>query len=218
MTELDPNDKSGEYKMETIQDSAVYAKEADGHLPRLYYLVTWKGYPKEENTWKPSSSVMQLRKMINTFHKDHPEKPTTISPPLDTAPLIARSTVSLPAKQKQRQLTRCAKKHTKWTNKEEATKRNPSQCASRVRSRQEAGDLSPWRKKCRGACGGSLTIDSSTLKKLHSTLFWPSFLSFKPLIIQVFHRPSSSLNKPLLFPPLSVFPSLSLVQVRRFFH
>ena len=28
-----------EYKIEAIQDSAVYAKEADGHLPGLYYLV-----------------------------------------------------------------------------------------------------------------------------------------------------------------------------------
>ena len=33
--------------MEAIRDSAVYAKEADGHLPGLYYLVAWKGYPKE---------------------------------------------------------------------------------------------------------------------------------------------------------------------------
>ena len=28
-----------EYEMEAIQDSAVYAKEVDKHLPRLYYLV-----------------------------------------------------------------------------------------------------------------------------------------------------------------------------------
>ena len=27
------------YKVEAIQNSAVYAKKADGHLPRLYYLV-----------------------------------------------------------------------------------------------------------------------------------------------------------------------------------
>ena len=46
--ELGDNDK--EYEVETIQDSAVYAKEADGYLPGLYYLVVWKGYPKEQNT------------------------------------------------------------------------------------------------------------------------------------------------------------------------
>ena len=28
-----------EYKMKAIQDSAVYAKEANRHLPGLYYLV-----------------------------------------------------------------------------------------------------------------------------------------------------------------------------------
>ena len=39
-----------EYEVEAICDSAVYAKEADGHLPGLYYLVGWKGYPEEENT------------------------------------------------------------------------------------------------------------------------------------------------------------------------
>ena len=39
-----------EYKVEAIHNSAVYAKEAEGHLPGLYYLVAWKSYPKEENT------------------------------------------------------------------------------------------------------------------------------------------------------------------------
>ncbi len=47
------NDGAGEeYEIEAIRDSAVYAKELDSghHLPGLYYLVLWKGYPKEENT------------------------------------------------------------------------------------------------------------------------------------------------------------------------
>ena len=38
-----------EYKVEPIQDSVVYAKEIDGHLLGLYYLVAWKNYPEEEN-------------------------------------------------------------------------------------------------------------------------------------------------------------------------
>ena len=46
--ELDDNDK--EYKVEAIQDSAVYVKEANGHLPGLYYLITWKGYSEKKNT------------------------------------------------------------------------------------------------------------------------------------------------------------------------
>ena len=35
---FEPGDDK-EYKVEAIQDSAVYAKETDGHLPGLYYLV-----------------------------------------------------------------------------------------------------------------------------------------------------------------------------------
>ena len=73
-------------------------------------------------------------------------------------------------------------------DKEEATRRNPSQCGSRARSRRVAGDLSPWRRERRGACSGSLTIGSLTLKELYSTLFWPSLLFSKFLIIQVLHR------------------------------
>ena len=43
------NDK--EYEVEGIRDSVVYAMESEaGHLSGLYYLVNWKGYPKEENT------------------------------------------------------------------------------------------------------------------------------------------------------------------------
>ena len=41
------NDK--EYEVETIKDSAVYAKKAEEHLPSLYYLVSWKSYPEEES-------------------------------------------------------------------------------------------------------------------------------------------------------------------------
>ncbi len=43
-------DDSEEYEIEAIRDSAVYARESEGHLPGLYYLVSWKGYPEEENT------------------------------------------------------------------------------------------------------------------------------------------------------------------------
>ena len=52
------NDK--EYKVKAIQNSAVYTKKANGHLLGLYYLIAWKSYPKEENTWEPSLTVMHL--------------------------------------------------------------------------------------------------------------------------------------------------------------
>ena len=35
---IEPSDNK-KYKVKAIRDSAVYAKEADGHLPGLYYLV-----------------------------------------------------------------------------------------------------------------------------------------------------------------------------------
>ena len=39
--ELDAGDDSGEYEVEAIQDSAVYARESEsGHIPGLYYLVS----------------------------------------------------------------------------------------------------------------------------------------------------------------------------------
>ena len=89
------DDENGEYEVEAIWDSAVYARESESghHLPGLYYLVSWKGYPEEENTWEPASAVQDLRKLISSFHKDHPDKPTATSPAIDTAPPMARPTV-----------------------------------------------------------------------------------------------------------------------------
>ena len=44
-------------KVEAISDNADYAKESEDYLPGLYYLVTWKKYLKEENTWKPTLAI-----------------------------------------------------------------------------------------------------------------------------------------------------------------
>ena len=107
--ELDAGDnEGGEYKVEAIRDSAVYARESEsGHnLPGLYYLVSWKGYPKEENTWEPALAVQHLRKLISSFHKEHFDNPTATSEAIDTAPPMARPTVRAtatikPTKQKQ---------------------------------------------------------------------------------------------------------------------
>ena len=41
---------SEELEVKAICDSAVYARESEGHLSGLYYVVSWKGYPEEENT------------------------------------------------------------------------------------------------------------------------------------------------------------------------
>ena len=47
--EFEPGNNK-ENELETIQDNAVYIEEANKHLQELYYLVIWKGYPKEKNT------------------------------------------------------------------------------------------------------------------------------------------------------------------------
>ena len=110
------NDKSGEYKVEAIQDSAVYAtKSKSGHLPGFYFLVLWKGYLKEKNTWEPASAIQQLRKLISSFYKDHPDKPTATSPAIDTAPPMARPTVKStePLKWKRGRLANSTNKRAK---------------------------------------------------------------------------------------------------------
>ena len=131
--ELDVGNENGEYKVEAIWDSAVYARESKlGHLLGFYYLVLCKGYPKEENTWKPASAVHHLKKLISLFYKDHPDKPTVTLPTINNAPPMARRIVKLYAKQKRKQLTGYAKKQrVKWDDKEEAIRRNLSQCGSK---------------------------------------------------------------------------------------
>ena len=106
---------SEEYEVGAIWDSAVHASKSEsGQLPGLYYLVAWKGYPEEENTSKPSFAVQHLKKLINFFYKDYPEKPTASSPPINSAPPMARPTVRpTPLKQKRGQpvgdASKCAK-------------------------------------------------------------------------------------------------------------
>ena len=90
--EFKPGDDK-EYEVKAIQDNTVYAKEVDGYLLGLYYLIAWKGYLEEENTWKSSLAVINLHKIVSTFHKDQLEKPKVTSVSLDSAPPIARPTV-----------------------------------------------------------------------------------------------------------------------------
>ena len=61
VTELEAGD-SEEYEVEAIWDSAIYAGKLEScQLLGLYYLVAWKGYPEEENTWKPLLAVQHLK-------------------------------------------------------------------------------------------------------------------------------------------------------------
>ena len=106
---------SKEYEIEAIWDSTVYVKKSEsGQLPGLYYLISWKGYPKEKNTWKPLLAVQYLKKLICCFHKEHPEKLTATSLPIDSVSPMARSTIRpTPLKQTQSQPAGNASKQAK---------------------------------------------------------------------------------------------------------
>lgn len=82
------------YEFNGIEDSAVYAKESkESYLPGRYYLVSWKSYLEEKNTWEPVLVIQHLRKLLNIFHKDNPNKPIATFPRIDTAPPMAHSIV-----------------------------------------------------------------------------------------------------------------------------
>ena len=89
------NDGEGkEYKVYGICDSAIYAKESEsGQLLGLYYLISWKDVPEEEDNWEPALAIQYLRKLVSTVYTKNSDKPTATSTPVNIAPLTARPTV-----------------------------------------------------------------------------------------------------------------------------
>lgn len=51
--EFDQGNKK-KYNIEEIHDSVIYVKELEDHLPKLYYLILWKKFYKEQNTGEPA--------------------------------------------------------------------------------------------------------------------------------------------------------------------
>lgn len=58
-------DGSVEYEVEEILDSRF-------HWNKLQYLIKWKGYPSEENTWELEENLKRAQDAIATFHAAHP--------------------------------------------------------------------------------------------------------------------------------------------------
>ena len=102
------------YEIKAIINSTIYGQQANSNqMPGLYYLVLGKGYLEEKNTWKLLLAVIHLQKLISTFHKEHPKKPTAISSSLNFVLLMAKLTVPKKPKQKRNRLNKKVNKRSK---------------------------------------------------------------------------------------------------------
>ena len=85
-----------EYEIDGIRNSAVYAKESTiSQLLELYYLVLWKNYLEEENTWEPVLAIPHFQRLTNTYHKNYPKKLTATFLLVNMAPPIVRPMAAL---------------------------------------------------------------------------------------------------------------------------
>jgi hypothetical protein len=58
-----------EYEVETIMASQL-------RRGKLQYLVHWKGYPHEEDTWEPEEHLSNSADLVRKFHRDNPSSPS----------------------------------------------------------------------------------------------------------------------------------------------
>ena len=63
-------DEHLELEVEEVLDSRIY-------YGKLQYLVQWKGQSVQERTWEPVNHLKNAPRMIEEFHKNHPERPTS---------------------------------------------------------------------------------------------------------------------------------------------
>jgi hypothetical protein len=69
-----------EYEVERILQSEVRStrQEIGGRYKQFksfYFLVQWKGYPEDEWTWEPGTSLEHAKESIEEFYRENPEAP-----------------------------------------------------------------------------------------------------------------------------------------------
>ena len=69
---------------ELVDDELEYEAEKilDSRLSRgkLQYLVKWRGYPNEENTWEPEDNLKHSPNLLDEFHHKNPSAPRRLDP------------------------------------------------------------------------------------------------------------------------------------------
>jgi hypothetical protein len=55
-----------QYEVEEVLNSRIWRNQ-------LQYLVKWKGYTSEHNTWEPESHLKGCQELVQTFHRSHPQ-------------------------------------------------------------------------------------------------------------------------------------------------
>ena len=108
--EFENNDKGEKYEVEVICESAIYImKSESGTFLGMYYLITWKSFQEEENILESASVIQHHQRLISTFNKKNPDKPTTNSTPIDITLLTARYIVKARAQNNKRKRGQPAK-------------------------------------------------------------------------------------------------------------